>query len=191
MATAIDLARRAQNAWHPPADLLAAAQAATWRGDPQPVVSEQQPIGPGVVALGRYVRARWPELVYQTYARGRDMASGASPSMHHAGRAIDLMIHEVDGGPDRRGDAIADWLLANAREIGVQYFIWSGTQWSSATGRTSVYPGAESHDNHIHVDLTEAGAAGTTPWFRGGSMSAVALAIGAAAGVWWWVSRRR
>lgn len=192
MASTAVVARRQRFAWTPDPGALAQAQAATWHGDPQGDITEQQPIGTGVVEFGRYVRANFP-LVYQTYARGRDMASVANPSMHHAGRAIDLMMHEVGGGPNRDGDALANWILANARDLGVQYMIWSGVQWSSATGRTSIYPGTEDHTNHIHVDFSVAGAAGQTPWFHraegGGSVVGVLAAAAAAAAALWWLRK--
>lgn len=160
--------RRRQNAWTPPAALLDAARADRWRGDPQPRLAAQAPVGPGVVWLGRKMRERYPNLITQTYARGRAIPPGQmSSSMHHAGRAIDLMVAEVGGRPDRRADEIANWLLAHAKAIGLQYMIWSGTQWSSATGNASVYPGREDHFNHLHLDFSIRGAEARLPWYAG------------------------
>lgn len=185
MATAIDLERRARNAWHPPADLLAAAQASPWRGDPQPSDPTQQPVGSGVQRLERYVRDRFP-VVWRVYDRGPHPDEPHGPSMHYAGRAFDAMIHMAGSAPDPRGDEVANWLLAHARELGVQYLIWRGTQWSSATGRVSVYPGAEDHFDHVHVDMTEDGAAGRLPWPpRDGAGWGTVLVAGAAAAYWW------
>lgn len=157
--------RRRRLAWTLPASIAAAVQADTWRGDPQPQVTRQQPIGPGTVWLGRQMRLAQPALITTTFARGRTLAPGRPSSMHHTGRAIDLMVAEVAGGPNRAADAIANWLVAHSKEIGLQYLIWSGTQWSSATGRQSVYPGTEDHFNHLHLDLSVAGAAARLPWY--------------------------
>lgn len=185
------LARRRRYGYEPPADLIAAAEANPWRGDPQPTDPTQQPTGPGVVRLAHYLQNRFP-IIHTIYTRGPHPDEPHDPSMHYAGRAADLMIATVDGLPDRRGDAVADWLIAHAREQGIQYFIWSGTQWSSATGRTSVYPGPEDHFNHLHVDFTIAGAAGALRWppsEMGGDGSDWLLVGSAALAAWWWYRR--
>jgi hypothetical protein len=188
------LARRRAHAWEPPPDLLAAAQADTWHGDPQPADPAQRPIGAGVHRLERYVRAKWPALVWVAYDRGPHPDEPHAASMHYAGRAFDAMVHPLAGGlPDRRGDEVANWLLARAKALGIQYLIWSGTQWSSATGRTSVYPGGEDHFNHVHVDMTEAGARGELAWPPAedtGVGAGTLLAVGAVAvGAYWWLTR--
>jgi len=193
MVTPAQLSFRRQYGWHPPADLLASAQANTWRGDPQPTDPAQRPIGAGVRRLERYVRTKFP-LVWHVYDRGPSPDEPHDPSMHYAGRAFDAMIRTIGGLPDRRGDEVANWLLAHARELGIQYMIWSGTQWSSATGRTSVYPGSDDHVNHIHVDMTVPAALGHLPWppREGGGGSGVMWVVAASAGAWYlWRKKRK
>lgn len=68
----------------------------------------------------------------------------------------------VDVG-DPRGNEVADWLVQNAAELGVQLVIWDGTIWSVArtpTGSHRPYTGPSPHRDHLHVELNESGSAG-------------------------------
>jgi hypothetical protein len=194
--SAAERRRREAEMWHAPAALLAAAQASPWAGDALEPGDAQRPIGRGTRALGRELRELFPDVVRSVGYAGPELDADHPFSMHHAGRALDAMIPTVDGRPDPRGDAVAAWLLEHARELGVQYLIWRGTQWSSRTGRTSLYGGRRDHWDHVHVDLTNAGAAVAAPAPappRDGSSGATLLAV--ALGGWalyrWRTGRRR
>jgi hypothetical protein len=155
-------ARRERNAWRPPAALLEAAQAATWRGDPAGEGDHQLPVGQGTTDLGRELRRLFPVVWSVGTRSGYPVSSGFS--MHHAGRALDLMVRPLaDGTPDPRGDEVADYLLEHARTLGVQFLIWRGTDWASSTGRTALYTGRRDHFDHIHVDLTRAASRVVAP----------------------------
>ncbi|MGW4326444.1 hypothetical protein ACWEKR_11200 [Nocardia sp. NPDC004573] len=80
-------------------------------------------------------------------------AIGRSDGDHGAGLALDLMT------PDSaRGDAIADFVLANQQRFGVTYVIWrqrynDGHGWSYLEDRGS--PTANHYD-HVHVSFDKA-----------------------------------
>lgn len=100
------------------------------------------------------------------YACRRNTADGARMSVHGTGRALDVMIPLIGGKADNtRGDKIANWLILNAQRIGVQLIIWDRTVWRA--GRAdAAYGGPHPHDDHLHVEITNAAAAEQTPFFR-------------------------
>jgi hypothetical protein len=89
--------------------------------------------------------------------------------MHGSGRALDIFIPLHRGRADNDlGDPIANWLVQHASEIGVQFIIWDRTKWNiSYSGRKDrEYAGSNPHIDHLHVELSPAGARGETAWFR-------------------------
>jgi MYXO-CTERM domain-containing protein len=87
-------------------------------------------------------------------------------SVHGTGRALDVMIPTVKGAPNRAaGDKIANWLILNAQQIGVQLIIWNRTIWRSNGTNDASYGGPIPHLDHLHVELTEEAAAHSTKWF--------------------------
>lgn len=100
------------------------------------------------------------------YACRRNTADGSRMSVHGTGRALDVMIPLIGGKADNtRGDKIANWLILNAQRIGVQLIIWDRTVWRA--GRAdAAYGGPHPHDDHLHVEITNAAAAEQTPFFR-------------------------
>ena len=82
------------------------------------------------------------------------------------GRALDVMIPVVSGQPNRKqGDKIANWLILNAQQIGVQLIIWNRTIWRTNGTNDAKYGGPIPHIDHLHVELTEEAAAHSTKWF--------------------------
>lgn len=76
-------------------------------------------------------------------------ASAIDPNGHPAGRALDFMVS------DSRGTALASYVLANRRQLGVEYVIWrqrinSGTGWRSMADRGSP---TQNHMDHVHVNF--------------------------------------
>lgn len=132
---------------------------------------------PGAVALGDYLRQHLGHLMnlsvpgrgVQIYAC-RNIRGNSSPSVHGEGRAIDIFIPTGRSGAadNARGDVIAHWLMANAEHIGVQMIIWDRTVWRANGGapRARCYTGTHPHNDHIHIELTRAGAQKQTPFFR-------------------------
>ena len=78
------------------------------------------------------------------------------------------MIPTIDGRADNEsGDRLANWLVANAEYIGVQYIIWDRTKWHPQRHLSgSCYGGSHGHADHIHVELTWKAARGETAFFR-------------------------
>lgn len=125
---------------------------------------------PGAVALKAYI---------MTYFRGvseiggyhcrPNTANTSETSVHGTGRALDIMIPTVGGRADTAvGDLIANWLVANAQAIGIQYVLWNGMQWSpSHNPKFRRYTAANQHVDHIHTELTIAGSLRQTPFFNG------------------------
>ncbi|MFI9414721.1 hypothetical protein [Nocardia gamkensis] len=80
-------------------------------------------------------------------------AVGRADGDHGAGLALDLMTSD-----SARGDAIADFVLANKQRFGVTYVIWrqrynDGSGWSYLEDRGS--PTANHYD-HVHVSFEKA-----------------------------------
>jgi hypothetical protein len=126
---------------------------------------------PGAAELGRYLRATFPGVHdVGGYNCRPNTASTRQMSMHGTGRAIDVMIRPVAPGVanSAAGDPVAHWLIRNAADIGVQYIIWNQVSWNgSRRGRKDGrYGGPNPHVDHLHVELTHAGAQRRTPWFR-------------------------
>ncbi len=100
------------------------------------------------------------------YACRRNTADTDRMSVHGTGRALDVMIPTVAGAPNRaQGDKIANWLILNAQQIGVQLIIWNRSIWRSNGTNDDSYGGPSPHTDHLHVELTEEAAAHTTKWF--------------------------
>jgi hypothetical protein len=96
-------------------------------------------------------------------------------SNHAQGRALDLM------STTERGNAVVRWLLApdargnysaNARRLGVQQILWRDHCWNTDDDRgvLTVRRMREcgiGHFDHVHIDLTVAGAMGRTSYWGG------------------------
>lgn len=151
----------------------------------------------GATALGAYLLATFPGVRSADSLDCRPNTADASQtSIHGVGRAVDAMV--PDGS--RYGDAVADWLVEHAAEIGVQYVIWDHVAWngSRATDKFRPYTGPNPHTDHVHVELNEDGAAMRTPWFtaRPSTLASIAVPVFfvgvlALGGYLWWTSQRR
>lgn len=80
-------------------------------------------------------------------------------SVHGTGRAIDIFI-PLDGreADNDLGDPVANYLIRNATELGVQFIVWDSTKWNISYGEDRPYNGAHPHHDHIHVELTRESA---------------------------------
>lgn len=121
----------------------------------------------GTRGLAEYLSDRYAAIdTVGGYACRRNTADSSRMSVHGTGRALDLMIPKKGGGADSaRGDVIANWLVMNAQRIGVQLIIWNRTVWRSNGTNAGPYSGPHPHDDHIHVEITNAAARKGTPWF--------------------------
>jgi len=123
----------------------------------------------GARALGDYLVTNFGASSFDGYACRPNTANRSQLSMHGTGRAIDLFVPLSGGSADNDlGDPIADWLIQNASDIGVQFFIWDQTKWNISYSGTKdrAYGGPHPHHDHLHIELSRAGAAMETEWFR-------------------------
>ena len=93
-------------------------------------------------------------------------------STHYDGRAIDVFFRPVDAANQRRGWAIAHYLVAHASRLGIGHVIFDGRIWSSGrsseSGWRAYRPSVPSsatpetrsvleHRDHVHVDVIAGG----------------------------------
>lgn len=121
----------------------------------------QLPLAPGLAELARYVRSHTGLTVGS--ARGASVQAPArradgslrNRDVHEEGRAIDVMTSDV-----AQTLAIADWLLFNARVLGIQQIITQRAYWSSGRLRrnqahsTGPYTGRSPHIDHVHAEMS-------------------------------------
>ena len=157
-------------------------------------------LGVGTRALGGYILAAFPGVIasFGGYNCRPNTADTANTSLHGTGRALDLTV-SVDGDHSRAADVVADWLLTNARALGVEEVIWTRTIWTSLHGLRD-YTGPDAHTSHIHVGLSPESARSLPPIPTGdgasgastsgvlGGIAAGGLLVAALAA---WSSRRR
>lgn len=128
-------------------------------------------ISPGTDLFRQYLYLYFP----QTYLVGgyscRPIVGNESQmSVHATGRALDIMIHTVDGdeADNDLGDPIGNWLIENAEAIGIQYIIWDLYTWGAARDpgqKGKPYGGLHPHHDHLHIELSVDVADLTELWF--------------------------
>lgn len=160
--------------WEPPAELLAQAAsydvtfvtAGPWVG----TSGCSRTFTEGAAQLKGWLEAYWPQVDgIGGYSCRPINGDSSNMSVHATGRAIDIHI-PLDGGQadNDLGDPVANWLLEHAEEIGIQTIIWDRWLWRpNRDPRDRYYAGAHPHHDHLHVELTPAGARMETPWFQG------------------------
>lgn len=146
---------------------------------------------PGTVALSRWLLRKYPA----TRSMGLMRACGTGgTSEHKDGRAFDW---GADVARTRTRRAAYDFItkvLANdaagnphalARRLGIMYFIYNDTIWSSShdfAPRPYLHAGCSTratcsrtlrHLNHVHISLGYAGAAAQTSWYRSRNIPSV------------------
>ena len=130
----------------------------------------QEPGPSGLTPRAAKVR-RDLERVFGDLALGGFAPEGVSSghqegSTHYEGRAVDVFVRPVNEANNRRGWAMAQYLVAHARRLGVQHVIFDGRIWSSgarsAQGWRDYDPGDRAgdpvileHRDHVHVDVVE------------------------------------
>jgi hypothetical protein len=135
---------------------------------------------PGTRELDAYLRRRFPYLrAGGLYCCRQNSATTATPvlSVHAIGRAIDLMVPMAGGDADNTlGDAVANWLVENAEYVGVQRVVWDRSYWNGERGFGALSSASLPHTDHIHVEVSPAGAARQTPFFTSGASTGMSCA---------------
>lgn len=80
-------------------------------------------------------------------------------SVHAEGRALDLFVGR---GGEQLGDELCSALLDQAHALGLQRIIWNRMQYDAGAPLGQPYSGRESHEDHLHIEQTRAGAATLT-----------------------------
>ena len=127
------------------------------------------PAHPGTNEVREYLLARFSGIRNSgTYCCRQNSNNLSELSVHAIGRAIDLGVPQIAGAADNTvGDAVANFLVENAEYIGIQRVIWDYTFWNGERGFGSL--GGNPHTDHIHVELSQAGAARLTLFFTRGA----------------------
>lgn len=86
------------------------------------------------------------------------MRGGSTTSLHGEGRASDLGHYVTRVSEKAAGDRLAGFLVAHCHGLGVQSIIWNRHIWSSSRPTWRPYGGQSPHTDHLHVELTWAGA---------------------------------
>lgn len=86
---------------------------------------------------------------------------------HSSGQALDVMIPGA-GTPAGKalGDQIRDYVMKNAKSLGVDYALWQQTQWNpdgSHSGMENRGSPTQNHMDHVHIHTTRGGGDGTMP----------------------------
>ncbi len=160
--------------WSPPASVIAAGTAAQHGYEPARGACAGGLL-PGSRVLGDEIERRFAGNI-ASLGRGlpavqgyncRSVRGGSGLSVHATGRALDIFVPRSRGAADNtKGDAIANWLVQNARDLGVQAVIWDRAAWSVKTKRIAGYRGQHPHDDHVHVELVSDAASKRLAWYR-------------------------
>jgi MYXO-CTERM domain-containing protein len=126
---------------------------------------------PGTDVLRQYLYVNFPQTHHiGGYSCRPINGSPSKMSVHATGRALDIMLHTIDGEADNDiGDPIGNWLIENAEAIGIQYIIWDLYSWNASRDpgiKDKPYGGAHPHDDHLHIELSVEKSEKTENWFE-------------------------
>ncbi len=128
---------------------------------------------PGTRDLNSFLLRRYAFLrAGGTYCCRQNSARTTVPmlSVHATGRAIDLMVPMAGGDADNTlGDAVANWLVENATFIGIQRVVWDRAYWNGERGFGLLSSASLPHTDHLHIELSQAGAERRTAFFTSGA----------------------
>lgn len=73
---------------------------------------------------------------------------------HPSGLALDYMINNAGGR--QTGQNVADYLVANAKRLGVKYLIWNRQSWNPERGTWARYTSTDNpHTDHVHATFKD------------------------------------
>jgi hypothetical protein len=166
-----DSALAVKGRWSPPSDVLAVGAKVRVAYEEAPKWTSTAACGgqlkPGGRKLGEYLLDHFSDVSsVGGYACRRNTADSSRMSVHGTGRALDVFIPTSNGAADNtKGDKVANWLVLHAQRIGVQLVIWDHSIWRANGTNDAAYGGPIPHIDHVHVELTNAASALSTPWF--------------------------
>lgn len=144
----------------------------TWNGSSgaeiEPVVNENTgetslnlgPVKPHVQQAAEHINAKFPAI---TTVGGYREESGRDPGDHPKGLAVDFMV-PLNSEGKKTGQKVADYVVAHAKELNVQYVIWyqqiwnidrADEGWRDMEDRGSP---TQNHKDHPHVSFKPSGS---------------------------------
>jgi len=134
---------------------------------------------PGTVSFKDFILKTYPTTGDYGITRACNIGS---TSEHKEGRAWDWKVNYFNTAQRDIADTVIDWLLdtdqhgnacANARRLGMMYFIWNSKIWgayrspnsSCKTGGWKGYTGSNPHTDHVHISWAWPGAKKQTTWW--------------------------
>lgn len=73
---------------------------------------------------------------------------------HPSGLALDLMVNNMPNS-QALGDAIAEYLIANAARLNLKYLIWNRRSWNPTRKTWAPYTSTDNpHTDHVHATFT-------------------------------------
>ena len=133
----------------------------------QPVTSSQYPLGDVKPQTAIVANTVGPMFGIKTVG-GYRPTDAIDPEGHPAGLALDFMINDIPNGR-ATGDRLAQYLIDDADQLGVDYIIWWQQIWSADRAdegwRAMEDRGSdtENHFDHVHLNLKPDAAGVVTP----------------------------
>ena len=120
-------------------------------------------------AVRRDLEAAFGDLAMGGFQPGGVTGGHMRDSAHYEGRAIDVFVRPVTKENNRRGWAIATYLVANARRLEVDHVIFDDRVWSAGIrselgwreydpdidGRPAEVVRVLEHRDHVHLDVAD------------------------------------
>lgn len=140
------------------------------RGSADRDLQEQQLTATGLTPRAERLREAMTEAFGEQslggFAPGGVDQGHGGESTHYDGRAVDVFFRPVTEENRRDGWLLAQWLVAHAEDLDVQYVIFDDRIWSvhSVRGQWQDYDAPEPaneilrHLDHVHVDVLRGGA---------------------------------
>lgn len=138
----------------------------------EPDVAAEEVGGSGLTpraeAVLEEVREDFGDVLAGGFAPGGVDSGHGAESTHYDGRAVDVFYRPVTEESRDQGWVLAQWLVAHAEELTVQYVIfddhWWGVRQSAGGWQAYDVPGAPGtqdpvlrHLDHVHVDVVRGG----------------------------------
>ncbi|MFJ5698701.1 hypothetical protein [Arthrobacter sp. NPDC093139] len=137
----------------------------TCQGSAASGLPEEQVTATGLTPRAERLREEMSEVFGEQslggFAPGGVSHGHGAESTHYYGRAIDVFFRPVSEENRREGWMLANWLVAHATELEIQYVIFDDRFWSahSSQGQWQHYDAPEPeneilrHLDHVHVDV--------------------------------------
>ncbi|MGH3330749.1 MAG: hypothetical protein ACRDPJ_05515 [Nocardioidaceae bacterium] len=134
--------------------------------DPSKERARRNGLTPRANGVRRDLRKAFGQLPLGGFERGGVTTGHGEGSAHYDGRAIDIFVRPVNKANNRKGWAVAQYLVAHAKRLDVEHVIFDGRIWGSGTRSESGWreydpgdrPGDRAvleHRDHVHVDVLE------------------------------------